>query len=63
MNPSQEMAAWSQRIRLAKAPVHPTQFPVTIHHALGIDEHTIFYNHLNRPRELVQAEPVLGLFT
>jgi hypothetical protein len=27
-----------------------------------IDPETIVYNHLNQPRELVQAEPVLGLF-
>jgi len=34
----------------------------TIYHALGIDPHTIVHNHLNQPRELVQAEPVTGLF-
>jgi hypothetical protein len=43
-------------------PVHPTQLLATIYHALGIDPHTIVFNHLNQPRELVQAEPVLGLF-
>lgn len=44
-------------------PVHPTQLVATIYHALGIDPHTLVYNHLNQPRELVQAEPVLGLFS
>lgn len=46
----------------ADDPVHPTQLLATIYHALGIDPHTIAYNHLNQPRELVQAEPVTGLF-
>jgi uncharacterized protein (DUF1501 family) len=43
-------------------PVHPIQLLATIYHALGINPATIVYNHLNQPRELVQAEPVLGLF-
>ena len=47
----------------AENPVHPTQILATVYHALGIDPHTIVYNHLNQPRELVQAEPVLGLFS
>jgi hypothetical protein len=43
-------------------PVHPTQILATIYHALGIDPHTLVYNHLNQPRELVQADPVPALF-
>ncbi|HYG77982.1 MAG TPA: DUF1501 domain-containing protein [Planctomycetota bacterium] len=43
-------------------PVHPTQILATIYHALGIDPHTIVHNHLNQPKELVPAEPVLDLF-
>src|SRR3989454_3839997 len=46
----------------AENPVHPTQLLATVYHTLGIDPHTIVFNHLNQPRELVQAEPVLGLF-
>jgi len=46
----------------AENPVHPTQMLATVYHALGIDPHTMVLNHLNQPRELVQAEPVLGLF-
>jgi Protein of unknown function (DUF1501) len=46
----------------AENPVHPTQLLATVYHALGIDPHTIVLNHLNQPRELVQAEPVTGLF-
>jgi hypothetical protein len=34
----------------------------TIYHAFGIDPHTIAFNHLNQPRELVQSEPVTKLF-
>jgi len=43
-------------------PVHPTELLATIYHALGIPPDTITYNHLNQPRELVKAKPVLGLF-
>jgi len=46
----------------AENPVHPMQLTATIYHALGINPHTMVLNHLNQPRELVQAEPVTGLF-
>jgi hypothetical protein len=42
--------------------VHPTQLLATIYHSLGISPETIVYNHLNQPRELVQAKIVPGLF-
>jgi uncharacterized protein (DUF1501 family) len=42
--------------------VHPTQLLATIYHAFGIDPATLAYNHLNQPRELVQAAPVTELF-
>ena len=45
----------------AENPVHPIQLLATIYHAFGIDPHTIVMNHLNQPRELVQAEPVTAL--
>jgi uncharacterized protein (DUF1501 family) len=45
-----------------KDPVHPGELLATIYHAFGIDPATIVYNHLNQPRELVQAEPVTKLF-
>jgi uncharacterized protein (DUF1501 family) len=43
-------------------PVHPTDLLATIYHAVGIDPHTIVFNHLNQPRELVKGEPVTKLF-
>jgi hypothetical protein len=43
-------------------PVHPTEVLATVYHSLGIPPDTIVYNHLNQPRELVKAKPVLGLF-
>lgn len=43
-------------------PVHPIELLATMYHSLGIDPMSIVYNHLNQPRELVKAEPVLGLF-
>jgi uncharacterized protein (DUF1501 family) len=43
-------------------PVHPGELLATVYHAFGIDPATLVYNHLNQPRELVQASPVLKLF-
>jgi hypothetical protein len=43
-------------------PVHPTELLASVYYSLGIDPHTIVYNHLNQPRELVQAKVVEGLF-
>jgi len=43
-------------------PVHPRELLATIYHSVGIRPDTIVYNHLNQPRELVQAEAVTGLF-
>jgi hypothetical protein len=43
-------------------PVHPIEMLATIYHAFGIDPKTIVYNHLNQPREMVQADPVTALF-
>ena len=45
-----------------KDPVHPIEILATIYHSVGIDPHTMVDNHLKQPRELVQAEPVTGLF-
>jgi hypothetical protein len=42
-------------------PVHPKELLATIYHSVGIDPATIVYNHLNQPRELVQADPVTGI--
>lgn len=42
--------------------VHPGELLATVYHAFGIDPATLVYNHLNQPRELVQAAPVTKLF-
>jgi len=42
-------------------PVHPRDLLATIYNAMGIDPHTIMYNHLNQPRELVQGDVVHGI--
>jgi uncharacterized protein (DUF1501 family) len=42
--------------------VHPAQLLATVYHALGIRPETIVYNHLNQPRELIQAHAIEGLF-
>jgi hypothetical protein len=46
----------------AENPVHPMELLATIYHAMGIHPATIVYNHLNQPRELVQAEAITRLF-
>ena len=42
-------------------PVHPRELLATVYHCVGIDPATIVYNHLNQPRELVQAEAVTSI--
>ncbi|MGE3808179.1 MAG: DUF1501 domain-containing protein [Gemmataceae bacterium] len=46
-----------------EAAVHPIELLATIYHALGIDPATEVMNDLNQPRPLVDAQPVLGLFS
>ena len=43
-------------------PVHPGELLATIYHAFGIAPDTMVRNHLNQPRELVQAHAVTTLF-
>jgi len=43
--------------------VHPRELLATIYHSLGINPHTIAYNHLNQPRELVQGDVVNGILS
>ncbi len=43
-------------------PIHPIEILATMYHALGIHPETLVYNHLNQPRELVQAKAVTKLF-
>ena len=40
----------------------PTDLLATVYHALGIEPHTIVYNHLKQPRELVKGQAVTALF-
>jgi hypothetical protein len=42
-------------------PVHPLNLLATMYHSIGLDPHTIVYNHLNQPREMVQGEVVTGI--
>ena len=43
-------------------PVHPTEILATVYHTLGIEPRMEVFNDLNQPRELVKADPILGLF-
>jgi len=42
-------------------PVHPKDLLATMYHSIGLDPHTIVYNHLNQPREMVQGDVVGGI--
>jgi hypothetical protein len=44
-----------------ETPVHPKDLLATIYHSVGLNPGTIVYNHLNQPRELVQAEAIGGI--
>jgi hypothetical protein len=43
-------------------PVHPAELVATIYYALGINPAMEVLNDLKQPRQLVNGEPVLGLF-
>jgi len=43
-------------------PVHPGELLAAIYHAFGIAPDTMVNNHLNQPRELVQAHAVTSIF-
>jgi uncharacterized protein (DUF1501 family) len=44
-------------------PVHPRELLATMYHSMGINPATIVMNHLNQPRELVQAEAVTAILS
>jgi hypothetical protein len=44
-------------------PVHPKDLLSTMYHSIGLDPHTIVYNHLNQPREMVQGDVVTGILS
>lgn len=58
---------WGKSDKTASAPlenpVHPRELLATIYHSFGINPGTLVYNHLNQPRELVQAEAVTGILS
>ena len=42
-------------------PVHPNELLATIYHSVGLNPRRTVYNHLNQPREMVQADPVTAI--
>ena len=62
----QRGAVYGKSDKTASSPadnaVHPTELLATVYHALGINPATMVNNALGQPRELVQAQPVAGLF-
>ena len=44
-------------------PVHPIELLATIYHSVGMNPRKTIYNHLNQPREMVQADAVTGILS
>ncbi len=44
-------------------PVHPIELLATIYHSVGMNPRKIIYNHLNQPREMVNADAVQGILS
>ncbi|MDA0833542.1 MAG: DUF1501 domain-containing protein [Planctomycetota bacterium] len=42
-------------------PVHPMELLATVYHSVGLRPRRTVYNHLNQPREMVQADAVTGI--
>ncbi len=44
-------------------PVHPIELLATIYHSVGMNPRKTIYNHLNQPREMVNADAVQGILS
>ncbi len=44
-------------------PVHPRELLATIYHSVGINPHSLIYNHLNQPRDLVKADALTDILS
>jgi hypothetical protein len=44
-------------------PVHPIELLATIYHSVGMNPRKMVYNHLNQPREMVNADAVQGILS
>ncbi len=44
-------------------PVHPIELLATIYHSVGMNPRKTVYNHLNQPREMVNADAVTGILS
>jgi uncharacterized protein (DUF1501 family) len=44
-------------------PVHPIELLATIYHSVGMNPRKTVYNHLNQPREMVNADAVMGILS
>ena len=42
-------------------PVHPMELLATVYHSVGLNPRRIVYNHLNQPREMVQADAISNI--
>jgi len=44
-------------------PIHPIELLATIYHSVGMNPRKTVYNHLNQPREMVNADAVTGILS
>ncbi len=44
-------------------PVQPLNLLATIYHSIGLDPHTMVYNHFNQPHEMVQGDVVTRILS
>jgi hypothetical protein len=58
---------WGKSDQTASAPVenpvHPIELLATIYHCVGMNPRRLVYNHLNQPREMVNADAVTGILS
>ncbi|MFO0919655.1 MAG: DUF1501 domain-containing protein [Planctomycetaceae bacterium] len=58
---------WGKSDQTASAPVenpiHPIELLATIYHSVGMNPRKTIYNHLNQPREMVNADAATGILS
>ena len=58
---------WGKSDQTASAPVenpvHPIELLATIYHSVGMNPRRMVFNHLNQPREMVNADAVTGILS
>jgi hypothetical protein len=63
----QRGVVWGESDKIASSPVdnpvHPYEILATIYHSVGLNPRQTVYNHLNQPREMVDADAIMGILS